>query len=326
MARPKKNNADYFTHDADMRNDVKVKALRRKFGTAGYAAWNYLLEVMTDSDYFEIDWSELNQELLSADFDLPVEELREIVDYCIRLGLLKLDDEKIFSEALHRRFSGLLSKRKRQSERNIDGENGNQKELSPAETPQKRVIDDENPQSKVKESKVKESKKNNTTPCNPPEGEESSEEKDMSEKSEKPTTSPTGTTGSAGNTPPGSAAPPSNIAIAGNILAKWRDRYNIPMLGSDWGDLVAKWLKYRAEIRKPYQGRDSIKRWLNQLYRLSDQDIAIATAIVNQSMDNEWEGIFELKTKKHNGTQFRQDSCGVRLPAVGEGEKFKDTI
>lgn len=154
MARPKKNNADYFTHDADMRNDLKVKAVRRKFGHVGYAVWNYLLEVMTDNDYFEIDWSELNQELLSADFDLPVEELQEIVDYCVRLGLLKLDDGKLFSEALQRRFSGLLSKRKRQSERVTDGENEGKKEFSTTETTNERVFDGENPQSKVKESKV----------------------------------------------------------------------------------------------------------------------------------------------------------------------------
>jgi hypothetical protein len=32
MARPLKNNADYFPHDNDMRNDEKILALRRKFG------------------------------------------------------------------------------------------------------------------------------------------------------------------------------------------------------------------------------------------------------------------------------------------------------
>lgn len=37
MARPKKNNAEYYTHDADMRNDMKIKALRRKFSHTGYA-------------------------------------------------------------------------------------------------------------------------------------------------------------------------------------------------------------------------------------------------------------------------------------------------
>ena len=80
-----KNNADYFSHDADMRNDVKIKALRRKFSHVGYAVWCYLLEVLTDSDFFEIEYNELNTELLSADFDISTNEFKEIIDYCIKI-------------------------------------------------------------------------------------------------------------------------------------------------------------------------------------------------------------------------------------------------
>ena len=32
MARPAKLNADYFSHDVDMRNDIRIKGLRRNFG------------------------------------------------------------------------------------------------------------------------------------------------------------------------------------------------------------------------------------------------------------------------------------------------------
>jgi len=81
MARPKKNNADYFSHDADMRNDLKVKALRNKFGITGYAVWCMILEVLTDKDYFEYDWSEVSQELMSADFGIDSSLLMEIVEY-----------------------------------------------------------------------------------------------------------------------------------------------------------------------------------------------------------------------------------------------------
>ncbi|MDE7355520.1 MAG: DUF4373 domain-containing protein [Rikenellaceae bacterium] len=284
---------------------MKIKALRRKFGTTGYAAWNYLLEVMTDSDYFEIDWSELNQELLSADFDLPVEELREIVDYSVRLGLLKLDNEKIFSEALHRRFSGLLSKRKRQLERNIDGENGNQKELSPAKTPQEpaktpqeRVIDDENPKSKVKESKVKESKVNNT-PCNPPEGEGASEEKERGKELEKPTTSPTDPTGSAGNTPPGSAAPPSD----GERRAK---RFVPPTI-----EEVAA---YCAERKNSVSPAKFINYYISNGWRVGKNPMKDWKAAVRTWENNNY----------NNGTQSQQDT--IRIPNSARGEKFKTTI
>ena len=112
MARPIKNNADYFSHDADMRNDVKIKALRRKFSHVGYAVWCYLLEVLTDSDFFEIEYNELNTELLSADFDISTNEFKEIIDYCIKIELLQLENNILFSVNNKKRFDVILSNRK----------------------------------------------------------------------------------------------------------------------------------------------------------------------------------------------------------------------
>ena len=151
MARPKKLNADYFSHDSDMRNDPKLKALRRKFGIQGYAIWNMMLEILTDSDFFEYEWTDLNIELLSGDFDVEPELLKEIIDYCIRLKLLQKEENLIFSEKMKQRFETLLSKRNR--ERNTYKE-----EKPTTKTPKERVSDNENPQSKVKESKGEESK------------------------------------------------------------------------------------------------------------------------------------------------------------------------
>lgn len=119
MARPTKNNAEYFTHDADMRNDVKVKALRRKFSHTGYAVWCYLLESLTDTDFFELDFNPINVELLAADYDVSPEELTDIVEYCCRISLLQRSDDgsRLYSEAHKRRFAGLLAKRERDRER-----------------------------------------------------------------------------------------------------------------------------------------------------------------------------------------------------------------
>ena len=148
MARPKKNNADYFSHDADMRNDVKVKALRRRFSHKGYAVWCFILEALTDSDFFELSLSDVNRELLAADFDVSTEELQEIIDYCVKIGLLQESgDNGIFSEAHQRRFSGLLNKRERDAAR-----------ISGARISQREGFRGDNPQSKVKESKEEKSK------------------------------------------------------------------------------------------------------------------------------------------------------------------------
>jgi hypothetical protein len=36
-----------------MRNDMKIKALRRKYGMDGYGLYCMLLEIIAGSDYFE---------------------------------------------------------------------------------------------------------------------------------------------------------------------------------------------------------------------------------------------------------------------------------
>lgn len=116
MALNGKLAAQYFTHDADMRNDVKIKALRRKFSHTGYAVWNYLLEVLTDVEAFEIGYDDVTKELLAADFDVSVQELSEIVDYCCKIGLLQQDGTRLFSTAHQRRFQSIIERFQRRSE------------------------------------------------------------------------------------------------------------------------------------------------------------------------------------------------------------------
>ena len=180
MARQNKNDAEFFPHDSDMRNDIKVTALRRKFSHTGYAVWCFLLETLTDSEDFELPYSEVDQELLAADYDVPVEELREIIDYATRIGLLQQEDGKVYSEALKRRFIPLLEARERRRQRaEINRQNGrrggnpNFRKGQPnpyyqrgednqniTETAQN--ITEDNP--KVKASKAKESKPIKKTP------------------------------------------------------------------------------------------------------------------------------------------------------------------
>lgn len=162
MARPTKNNAEYFSHDADMRNDVKVKALRRKFSHKGYAVWCFILETLTDTDFFELDFDEVNKELLASDFDITVDELDEIVNYCLKINLLQMTDEHLlFSAAHQRRFSGLITKRERDRERLsrlLAKKNGSEKDVITAENGKSGGSRGDNTDSKVKESKIEESK------------------------------------------------------------------------------------------------------------------------------------------------------------------------
>jgi len=144
MSRPRKNNADYFSHDNDMRNDDKILSVRRKFWHEWYSVWNMLLEKLCKSTWFIIDVDNVSIELLSWDFVVDPEKLKEIIDYFVYIRLIFREWDRIYSQKMIDRFEWLLSKR----QRDIEYRQWKQKEEI--------VIDVDNPQSKVKESKVKE--------------------------------------------------------------------------------------------------------------------------------------------------------------------------
>lgn len=160
MARPIKNSCDYFPHDCGMRNHPKVKALRTKY-TNGYAIWVMLLEYLTGSDGNVLDYSELNVEILSGDFGVSVTEIREVIDYCIRLEMLFNIGGFINSESLDERLLPVYTKRgkskelsKKQLRTNGRFCNSNSEQTVETVT--------ETPQSKGKEIKEDASKKEKT--------------------------------------------------------------------------------------------------------------------------------------------------------------------
>ena len=112
MARPQKNNLDYFSHDKDLRNDLKIRNLRRKFSHKGYSVYVMMLEHLADCEYLQYKWDELSIELLVPDFDIDVEDLIEIVNHCVKLELLQLDEGYLYSTKFYDRNSEVLNTRK----------------------------------------------------------------------------------------------------------------------------------------------------------------------------------------------------------------------
>ena len=138
MARPRKNNADWFPHDATMRNDPKIRAVRSKFGNEGYAVWCYLLETLTDADGFELEWSELNRELLAGDFGVStVETLEAIVAYLGKVQLVALEGSKLTCPNLKVRLSPVLAAREKASKHYQNKVSITETPVSTVETPQK---------------------------------------------------------------------------------------------------------------------------------------------------------------------------------------------
>ncbi|WP_417883591.1 helix-turn-helix domain-containing protein [Vibrio rumoiensis] len=63
----------------------------------------------------------------------------------------------------------------------------------------------------------------------------------------------------------------------------------------------AQWLDYRAKLKKPFKTPRGERRAMNELIKLSQGDQTLQQRIVDQSIDFEWVGLFELKTQRGSG-------------------------
>ena len=57
-----------------------------------------------------------------------------------------------------------------------------------------------------------------------------------------------------------------------------------------------EFLSMRKKIRKPVRTDRALKALLKKLHELSDGDVGLMKQIIDQSLDKEWLGLFELKT------------------------------
>ena len=154
MARPTKQNVDYFSHDCDMRNDIKIKALRRKYKHLGYAIYIITLELLGDTEYFQMKWDDASIELLTPEYDCDVDELKEVMNYCFQLNLFQLTHGYLHCINFTNRLEEtVLSRRK-----DYCSNNSPISKLSEVNVDNNEVNVDNNTQSKVKERKVNKSK------------------------------------------------------------------------------------------------------------------------------------------------------------------------
>lgn len=162
MARPQKNNCEYFPHLTTMRNHRKVKALRNKFGSVkGYAFWSMFLEYLTELDGNEFEFSPMECEMFAAELGVSAEEIPPMIDYCIEIELLfKTSTSFIYSDSLNEALKPVYDKRGREREKSKSRQRHENGVFANGNATTSGISATETPQSKVKESKEKKSKEN----------------------------------------------------------------------------------------------------------------------------------------------------------------------
>ena len=76
--------------------------------------------------------------------------------------------------------------------------------------------------------------------------------------------------------------------------------------------VFSTWLEYKHQRRESYKSDMSLKACYNKLVKLAGGDPAVAMAIVEQSMANNWAGLFPLKNERPNGTAINQPTGDPR--------------
>lgn len=95
-----------------MRNHKKVKILRNKFGQVlGYAFWSMFLEYLTEADGNEIEHVEMEWDSFASELGVSATEIKEIIEYCLKVEVLFIRDGFLFSPSLDEYLAPVYEKR-----------------------------------------------------------------------------------------------------------------------------------------------------------------------------------------------------------------------
>ena len=67
------------------------------------------------------------------------------------------------------------------------------------------------------------------------------------------------------------------------------------------------WLEYRKEIKKPIKGKISQQAALKKIAKLANGEEAKGIAIIEQSLENNWRGLFDIKINRNESIKETND-------------------
>ena len=113
-----------------------------------------------------------------------------------------------------------------------------------------------------------------------------------------------------------------NVQGGGQITVDKVAEPDFSFTGKPLEPVMLKWLEYRKQIKKPYKSQMTIETCYKHLEDLSRGSLDLAEKIVEQSIANQWQGLFELKqgTEPNGGAQ----NGGTVGKYAGLGRKFSN--
>lgn len=103
--------------------------------------------------------------------------------------------------------------------------------------------------------------------------------------------------------------------------SKAKPKFDLSFIADEFREDYTAWLDYRREIHKPFKTQRSMELNYQAALRLSGNDPKVFKQIIEQSIANGWQGLFELKNTNNNATT---SSNGSRSAATGERPEQKE--
>ena len=90
---------------------------------------------------------------------------------------------------------------------------------------------------------------------------------------------------------------------------KEKKELDLSFCNSQFIELIIKWLKYKKEKKQSYT-QMGIEMFYKKLLTLSNNNLSVASEIINNSIANNYAGIFELKNNKSSNYNYcSQQDC-----------------
>lgn len=89
---------NWFPHDSTAHNDQKILLIREKYGWEGYGLYWALLEAMYETVDAKLDTNVIRA--LYIRFTITPEKMKEFIEFCKEIELLKEEDGALFSQRL----------------------------------------------------------------------------------------------------------------------------------------------------------------------------------------------------------------------------------
>lgn len=104
----------FFLHDSNMLSNRKIAALRQKFSHVGYSVWCMLLEQLAATESRSITLDEIGIITYAALFDVEEQQLCDIINFAVKIGLVACDGITISCPSLNARLVEYEKSKKQQ--------------------------------------------------------------------------------------------------------------------------------------------------------------------------------------------------------------------